>query len=489
MLCLALSGGGIRSAAFSIGVLRGLYERHVLDSIDVISSVSGGSYALSWYYAQHWIGAHQNGEQDRAATDARLFENPAAIDYLAQNASVTPVPMLVASGAGNLLLIPWNAMVNGLFGSHSNTTLERPLYQHRLSQIFLTQEPGRFSGETDLSNFKEFTKNRHLPFFVLNSTALVEVDGSYYGGRLGNSVFEFTPLQFGSDAFGRWNYHKNAVSLGRAVSISGAAVDTDFLVPGAGPKILSSAANFDLGFYFPNPNVMPSRRFLHDLIPFPFYFVDRYDRDANATKLYLSDGGFAENLGVYSLVARGCQNIIAVDAEYDPFYQFESYHRLKNGLKSQLQVDLKIDEIDSVLSKLQIPGEEARKEPQTADGWRLTASKPVMTGSISGLPIKGVPSKVISVTYIKLSYQAPDPKCADEHPRYNVVERYYCQRLAQRHSIVGNLLKYDPFPQESTTEQNYSVDRFAAYVQLGHDIVREKLLLPEDLTRKGVNSN
>ena len=46
---LALSGGGVRSASFSIGALSGLEEAGVLKQIDVISSVSGGGYAAYWF--------------------------------------------------------------------------------------------------------------------------------------------------------------------------------------------------------------------------------------------------------------------------------------------------------------------------------------------------------------------------------------------------------------------------------------------------------
>src|SRR5438445_604801 len=54
--CLALSGGGLRSAAFSIGVMMGLEEKEGLEQFDVISAVSGGSYALSWVYTQRLLG-------------------------------------------------------------------------------------------------------------------------------------------------------------------------------------------------------------------------------------------------------------------------------------------------------------------------------------------------------------------------------------------------------------------------------------------------
>lgn len=49
---LALSGGGYRAAAYHIGTLRALHKMGILDKIDVISSISGGSI-IAAYYALH----------------------------------------------------------------------------------------------------------------------------------------------------------------------------------------------------------------------------------------------------------------------------------------------------------------------------------------------------------------------------------------------------------------------------------------------------
>lgn len=49
---LALSGGGYRAAAYHIGTLRALNRLGILDKIDVISAVSGGSITAA-YYALH----------------------------------------------------------------------------------------------------------------------------------------------------------------------------------------------------------------------------------------------------------------------------------------------------------------------------------------------------------------------------------------------------------------------------------------------------
>ena len=46
---LALSGGGIRSATFSLGVLQALSKTSLLPRIDYLSTVSGGSYIGSFF--------------------------------------------------------------------------------------------------------------------------------------------------------------------------------------------------------------------------------------------------------------------------------------------------------------------------------------------------------------------------------------------------------------------------------------------------------
>jgi Patatin-like phospholipase len=57
LAALCLSGGGIRSATFSLGAIQGLAERGLLSRFDYLSTVSGGGYIGSWLTA--W--AHRSG--------------------------------------------------------------------------------------------------------------------------------------------------------------------------------------------------------------------------------------------------------------------------------------------------------------------------------------------------------------------------------------------------------------------------------------------
>ena len=91
LVALSFSGGGMRSAAFGYGVLRGMRdfpiaiegrERRLLDEIDIMSSVSGGSFPAAYY------GLYR----DKIFTD---FEK----DFLNQN---------IESYVWGTYLIPWH---------------------------------------------------------------------------------------------------------------------------------------------------------------------------------------------------------------------------------------------------------------------------------------------------------------------------------------------------------------------------------------------
>lgn len=56
---LCISGGGIRSATFGLGVLQGLARHHLLQQFDYLSTVSGGGYIGSWLTA--WIRRNPEG--------------------------------------------------------------------------------------------------------------------------------------------------------------------------------------------------------------------------------------------------------------------------------------------------------------------------------------------------------------------------------------------------------------------------------------------
>ena len=56
---LCISGGGIRSATFALGVIQGLASARILDKFDFLSTVSGGGYIGSWLSS--WARRHPHG--------------------------------------------------------------------------------------------------------------------------------------------------------------------------------------------------------------------------------------------------------------------------------------------------------------------------------------------------------------------------------------------------------------------------------------------
>ena len=109
---LCLSGGGIRSAAFSLGIIQGLAKRGVLEKFDYLSTVSGGGYIGSFLTA--WIQRvgyktviHQlKGDSGAAAEESPLTHLRRYSRYLTPHSGFISTDMLtvVAIYLRNLIL-------------------------------------------------------------------------------------------------------------------------------------------------------------------------------------------------------------------------------------------------------------------------------------------------------------------------------------------------------------------------------------------------
>ncbi|NQV24884.1 MAG: patatin-like phospholipase family protein [Rhodopirellula sp.] len=69
---LALSGGGIRSGAASLGVLRSLHKSGLLKFFDYMSTVSGGGYAGAWLSSAALCPPGESPDGNKAASSTRL---------------------------------------------------------------------------------------------------------------------------------------------------------------------------------------------------------------------------------------------------------------------------------------------------------------------------------------------------------------------------------------------------------------------------------
>jgi Patatin-like phospholipase len=125
---LCLSGGGIRSGTFALGVLQGLARHRLLDSFHYLSTVSGGGYIGSWLSA--WIHRHKEGlkgvtrELANHAPPTKVDPDPPPIRYLRRYSSfLTPKVGLLSADSWTFigiylrnLLLNWIVLIPILLG-------------------------------------------------------------------------------------------------------------------------------------------------------------------------------------------------------------------------------------------------------------------------------------------------------------------------------------------------------------------------------------
>src|SRR3569833_1981089 len=490
-LGLALSGGGMRSANFSFGVVHGLEKLGILTNVDAMSTVSGGGYAAAWYYFQTlYKGSNTESlfQQDDRYQKYLTYHGEIMSHQLASppeyrwlEYGLTEVPL-------TLCFIPVNFVVNGIFGWHANVSPARRMYQNGPDRIFdvVPEKGGQRSGVTllplqtmaecapltDWSSLFFLNSPKHesfpalatniigkLPFPIVNTTAYIESSSDYSDHWLRNRVFEFTPLGYGSDYYGYCptNFPVDYIMV---ISISAAAVDTASanVSRGATESWVNSGFDINWGYYIPNPNYHGS--VFGKFWPLIYSETGHYQRDFDGSDIYLNDGANSDNLAAYSLIRRFCRSIIIVDAGYDPTYAFQDYLILRNALRNEKGVTLSIPDIDNcVLNSSYLK----------TNSWQ----HPVMCGQISYFPWSNTNdynltnNSIIKVTYIKLSL---DMDKLDSYPG-SIRDYYEKHKNDTMWDIPGQ--ETSAFPHRTTKDLSYTPDEIQAYQDLGYLFVTQ----------------
>jgi len=287
---LALSGGGLRSAAFSLGAMKALYDKKMMGDVDVISSASGGGYISYW--------AFTNYAQDKTqAFGDGAFRN----DKFIQN-----VCELQTVGQSNLVKNKRYVQIlsTKLIGRREQAFRN---YQQAIENSF----GNKTSTDTPLSFLHEERTN--APYFIINTTVAIDDRDKEKRPALGNKssqVFEISPHFRGNPEIGfiDWTKEdKGNPSLSKAIAMSGAP---------------------------------------HLFGPFGIEGKIKNFHDAIAGKdLTLTDGGHSENLAALALIRRGIKKVIIVDAEADPAYKFDSYLNLKKIL-DEMKINFCVPDIE-----------------------------------------------------------------------------------------------------------------------------------------------
>jgi Patatin-like phospholipase len=141
---LCISGGGIRSATFGLGILQGLSRRNLLHKFDYISTVSGGGYIGSWLSS--WMRRHGHGArgvaEDLAKPPAdKLQTEPKPVEHLREFSNYLTPRLGVLSGdtlavaavyVRNLLL-NWTILIPLLLAALALPRMVHAIYFRSLS--------------------------------------------------------------------------------------------------------------------------------------------------------------------------------------------------------------------------------------------------------------------------------------------------------------------------------------------------------------------
>jgi hypothetical protein len=165
------------------------------------------------------------------------------------------------------------------------------------------------------------------PHLLINTTLnLVGSDELALRSRKGES-FTLSPLYCGAKTVGyakldqtQHHPHKEPnLTLGRAISISGAAVDPNMSFYQSAPlTALLTIFNARLGYWIQTPGAKHWTAKSPRAGDFDLFLTEFFGRtDERGAFVHISDGGHFDNLGVYELIRRRCRYIVALDAEDD----------------------------------------------------------------------------------------------------------------------------------------------------------------------------
>ncbi|MCO6425692.1 patatin-like phospholipase family protein [Sinorhizobium meliloti] len=232
------------------------------------------------------------------------------------------------------------------------------------------------------------------------------------------------------------------LDLAAAAAISGAAVSSSMGRVGIGlfgPTL--ALLNLRLGFWLPNPSRPKAEdRHWEDLFRL-YLFAEAFGRlRSDSSRIYVTDGGHIDNIGLYQLLKRRCKFIVVIDAEADPGMNFSAF--------ADVQRFARIDE-GALISLDWRPVRDAALE-RLADRSRSRSR-----------PLEGHPHFAIGcvtyengdegiLLYIKAAVTGKEPDYVLDYER-----------------------RYPDFPHEATSDQFFSEEQMEAYRALGFHAVNE----------------
>jgi hypothetical protein len=365
-----------------------------------------------------------------------------------------------------------------LFDRDPNATSLHRLYRDRLSKAFLFRGPvGRGAedpeehGGCGLDRFNA----SNGPLLLVNCA--LNVHASKAVNRRGRNAdfFFFSPLWAGSAATGFLRIADwpaagagKCPDIGTAMAISGAAVASN--MGAAMPRRMAltlAVLNLRLGYWMPNPAhvssmamsaalARPGGLMSRPLVAVamvkegparasklvqrhPFFAEVFSQLDEHSERIYLTDGGHIENLGVYELLRRRVRTIVVVDGEADGAMDFGSFVRLQRFARIDLGVTIDLN-------------------------W-----KPIRDATLAVMRGEAAPSSAAHVAVGTIDYG--DAKGTLVYVKSSMTgdENDYIRDYARRNPS---------FPHETTGDQFFSEEQFEVYRALGFHAVHGAFTKP-----------
>lgn len=319
------------------------------------------------------------------------------------------------------------------------------LYRDRLSNAFcfFMDSDGKLQQADDIK-LSELQQRR--PFHLVNAALNIQNAPEVNQKGRNADFFVFSPLYTGSESTGYVKTENleepksplggRGIDFATAIAISGAAASTNMGTYSTRLFSLTLALlNVRLGYWFPNPRQlgMPLRGLKHNIHSVYCFIAEAFGRlNVDHGMVYLTDGGHIENLGIYELLRRRCQVIVAVDAEADKEMSFAALIKLQRYARIDLgiRISLPWNEIRKTARQMHKDDHDALPGPHCAVG-RIEYDR-------GGTGV---------LLYIKASVTGD--------------ENDYIRDYKRRHA---------EFPHQTTGDQFFSEEQFEVYRALGYHI-------------------
>ena len=320
------------------------------------------------------------------------------------------------------------------FVTNLNSTCLHGFYRDQLAAVWL-RDP-----KIKLKELDTCSNGGQLP---LINFALNHMSGRSDPDPEQRSRFVASPLFCGARLTGFQQtdlYMGGTATVADAVAISGAAVSTA-TSQNALYRLIMTLTNFRLGQWWQNPSQYTEDHYW----PSPIRaLVSLFWNAQERSHCFLSDGGHIDNTGLAALLERRCRFMIAIDASYDPDFEFIDLRRLLQAARGKYHLEF---------------------EPLDASGFQRGSDANYRFLDVLRPDENGISSQHFVVVRVRY----PEPEKQDA-----ILIIAKSTLTGDEPIDVAELAREDEdFPHDSTVNQFLPPARFEHYVILGRHIGNE----------------